>query len=269
MEKEKKNPSPKTSAEEKKNSYPQNSSEDKKKAEEVENTSSAQSQLGYSSEQSTNEGLLSNKLSGQYEDLQKTEHKLSEITKKINQLKAELKSIKKVDRKRGLKSSLSPSERKIKKALLKKLEKEETKEKENWQMEYALFSESAYEEIERSKNERFVELGRSGYYAKKYKGSIVYRFKSLLDSVLESEPEELRIFGESIKKAQPELLTQIIMTFIKNNEDNPFLSTFFGTQKSLQPMYTKLILDLMNEWEGKPEYSFKNSEIKLENKKSD
>jgi hypothetical protein len=246
--------------------------ETKKKDEIIDSISASQQPTGYSSldpKLDFPSGYLSGGLSSQYEELLKTEKKLKEISERIKWYKEQLKPINRVERKRGIKSALTPIERKINKAMVKKLETERVTESENWKIQYAAFTEASYDEIERSINERYVELGRSGHYAKKYSGSIVTRLKTLLENVLLENFDELKKLNDSVVKSEKEKVSQVIYAFIKENEDNPFLSTFYISHKTLQPRYTKLITELLNEWNERSveEYSFKNSDVKLEEEK--
>ncbi len=222
---------------------------------------------GYSSKSESIElGLnFSENFNSQYDDLQKTEKRLEEINQEILKLKTLLKPVSRIDRQRGIVSTLTPTQRKLNQAKLKKLKEQKFIENQNWQDQYKAFGGKTADEIEKTKDSLYTAQGRSGYYVKRYSGTIINRIKTLLDDVLTDNPSELDKFKENLNTSVAEEVEELICDFFKDYEGNPFLSTFYRTHKDLQKSYTTLISALLNEWDGKSikEFSFKKSNLTI------
>lgn len=246
----------------KEKSESKNSSEKQKDEKDPKGTTPnpTKSEDGYASKDSPNN------FSDQYDALVKTEQRLAGINEEIQKIKDLLKPISRIERKRGATAPLSAAQRKLNKAKLRKLEEERFIENQNWQNQYRAFGERTIFEIEKSRNSLLAAQGRSGYYAKRYSGTIVNRFKTLFDTVLKNNPRVLSQFRTSLNNSSARNVNNITLDFIKANEENPFLSTFYGTHKDLQSKYNQLISALLHEWRGKSprEYLFKQSNLDIE-----
>lgn len=222
---------------------------------------------GYSSETKPKlAGLnFSDNYNNQYDALLKTEQRLAEINEEILKLKTLLKPVSRIDRQRGIVSTLTPTERKLNQAKLKKLKEQKFIENQNWQEQYKAFGGKTADEIEKAKDSLYTAQGRSGFYVKRYSGTIINRIKILLDEVLENNASELDKFKDNLNTSVVDEVEEIICAFFKEYENNPFLSTFYRTHKDLQKIYTTLISALLNEWDGKSikEFSFKKSSLTI------
>lgn len=225
-------------------------------------------QEGYTSRDNNKEELktpLPNSFTNEYQNLVKTEQKLVELNDKITKIKDLLKPVSRIDKKRGVKSTLTPNQRKFHKAELKYLERERFIENQNLIAQSKSFKDSSTEEITRTKKDLLVEQGRSGYYARKYQNIIVGRIKTLFDKILEIDFKKLDKFHKELMNSEEKKISSVVLAFIKGNEENPFLSTFYQSHKELHMKYNLMINELLSEWDGKPhsDYSFKESQINI------
>ena len=201
--------------------------------------------------------------SSNHDDLSKIEENILGLNQQIDQINELIKPIKKIDRKRGIKPSVTPSERKLLKSTREKLKTQLIIERENWDRQYKSHRDSTKVEIKRTKNEQLAEQGRSGYYVRKYKGTVVNRIKSFFDAVLEKDSAALSRFKRSISNSRGEATLTIIIEFVREHQENPFLLAFFQSHKDLHVRYTQLVRELLREWNGRSNsnYKFKESEL--------
>lgn len=215
--------------------------------------------------QSLDEFLPKGYSSYQYQSLNQTEQNLEKINELIQQIKNLLKPISKIEKKRGVKSPLTAREKKFLKSQRKTLEKQLFIENNNWTEQFKNYSESTYDEIKKAKDEKFIEMGRSGIYVNKYKGTIVLRIKSLFGLVLDADAPALSEFKDKLNRSSGKEADSLILSFFKENELNPFLSAFYSAHRDLHDKYNQLIKELLDEWDGRTskEYSFKDSELAI------
>ncbi len=248
-------------------SNPKKSSKNQKEDNTSKESPASKQNGGYSSEDQSKLPAFnfSDNFNNQYDALMQTEQRLAEINEEILKLKTLLKSVSRIDRQRGIVSTLTPTQRKLNQAKLKKLKEQKFIENQNWQDQYKAFGGKTADEIEKAKDSLYTAQGRSGYYVKRYSGTIINRIKILLDEVLADNAAELDKLKENLNTSVAEEVEELIYDFLKNYEKNPFLSTFYRTHKDLQKSYTSLISVLLNEWDGKSdkEFSFKQSSLTI------
>lgn len=201
--------------------------------------------------------------SSNYDDLAKVGENILGLQEQIDQINELIKPVRKLDRKRGVKSQVTPSERKLLKSTREKLKTQLIIERNNWDREYKVHRNSTQDEIRRTKNEQLIEQARSGYYAHKYKNTIVNRIKSFFDTVLEKDSAALNRFKRSFTNSRGDAVITLIIEFIREHQESPFLLAFFQSHKDLHVRYTRLIRELLREWNGRSysNYKFKESEL--------
>jgi len=203
--------------------------------------------------------------SSHYDDLAKVEENISGLQEQIDQINDLIKPITRLDRKRGVKSQVTASERKLLKSTREKLKTQLIIERNNWDREYKSHRDGTQDEIRRTKNQQLAEQGRSGYYVHKYKGTVVNRIKSFFDAVLEKDSAALSRFKRSFANSRGSAAITLIIEFVREHQENPFLYAFFQSHKDLHERYTQLIKELIREWNGRNHgiYSFKQSQINI------
>ncbi len=203
--------------------------------------------------------------SASYDDLTKIEENIAGLQGQIDQIDKLIKPIKKIDRKRGAKPAVTPGERKHLKSTKEKLKTQLIIERNNWDTVSQYHRDSTNSEIQRTKNEQLAEQGRSGYYVKKYKNTVINRVEAFFDEVLGADPNSLSRFKRNLANSRGEDSLTIIQEFVREHQGNPFLVAFFQSHKKLQERYTQFIRELMREWNGRrsSNYKFTESEITL------
>lgn len=198
-----------------------------------------------------------------YDDLAKVEENILGLQEQIDQINDLIKPITRLDRKRGAKSQVTASERKLLKSTREKLKTQLIIERNNWDREYKSHRDGTQDEIRRTKNEQLAEQGRSGYYVHKYKGTVVHRIKSFFDTVLENDSAALTRFKRNFTNSRGDAAITLIIGFIREHQENPFLLAFFQSHKDLHVRYTRLIRELLREWNGRSNSNFKFKESEL------
>lgn len=201
--------------------------------------------------------------SSKYDDVAKIEETIVGLQEQIDQIEELIKPIKRIERKRGIKSSITPSERKLLKITKEKLKTQLIIERNNWEIASKSHRDSTKNEIQRTKDEQLAEQGRSGYYVKKNKNTVINRIKVFFDDVLQKDTNALGRFKKNLAISKGDAALTIIQEFVREQQGNPFLVAFFQSHKKLQELYILFIKELMREWNGRKAASYKFTESQL------
>lgn len=201
--------------------------------------------------------------SSKYDDVAKIEETIVGLQEQIDQIDELIKPIKKIERKRGVKSSVTPSERKLLKITKEKLKTQLIIERNNWDTVSKSHRDTTKNEIQRTKDEQLAEQGRSGYYVKKHKNTVIHRIEAFFEDVLKKDFNALSLFKRNLANSKGEAALTIIQVFVREHNGNPFLVAFFQSHKKLQEQYIRFIKELMREWNGRKNSDYKFTESQL------
>lgn len=197
-----------------------------------------------------------------YEQVKSSEDRLKKLDTDIQTIKALLKPVSQIERRRGVKPKLMGGKRPYYKSLLKQLEAQRFVEADHWKNLMMKLNDTVRSDVKRAKSDLQNLKAKSPLYIKKNLNLVSNRFRNLFHTLSQVKPSELTALKNIFTNEVGDKLFASIKAFLTQYDEGQFLSTMYsnlinrkdiGLLKSINQIASELLVA----WnEGDSNFSF-------------